>query len=190
MLDSPSAPETSDLLRRAFRALVQAGLFGLLLLACVIPAQPGRADSDSGLPLPRYASFKSNEVNLRAGAGETYPIQWVYQRAGMPVEIFDQVDNWRRIRDYQGVVGWVSVNLLSSAKRTAIVIETRRTLHETASETSPPVAYLDPSVIGRLLECGGDWCRLEVKDNEGRDHEGWLKRSEIWGVTPTEAFKE
>ena len=189
MLDSPTAPGTSDLLRRALRALTLAGrrsgLFGLLLLACVIPAQSGSADSDSGPPKPRYASFKSNEVNLRAGAGEIYPIQWVYHRAGMPVEIFDQQDTWRRIRDYQGVVGWVSVNLLSSAKRTAIVIETRRTLYKSASETSPPVAYLDPGVIGRLLECGGDWCRLEVKD-----YEGWLKRSEIWGVDATEAFKE
>ena len=111
-------------------------LFGLLMLACVIPAQQAHAQSDEkGLPLPRYASFKSSEVNLRAGPGENYPKQWVYQRAGMPVEIFEEWDTWRRVRDYQGVTGWVSVNLLTS-KRTAVVLETRRTLRDSASEAA------------------------------------------------------
>ena len=188
MPDSPPAPEASGPLYRVLRTLTQVGrgrpvLLGLLMLACVIPARPGQADSEN-LPLPRYASLKSNEVNLRTGPGEERPKIWVYQRAGMPVEIFEEWDTWRRIRDYQGVTGWVSVNLLTS-KRTAVVIETRRTLHESASETSPAVAYLDPGVIGRLLECSGDWCRVE-----GKRFEGWLKRTDIWGVDPTENFKE
>jgi len=192
MPDSPPAPDTEGPLRRAFsRRRAFSGLWGrlwpipavFLLLVCSAAVRPALAQSDN-LPLPRYASFKSGEVNLRAGAGETYPIQWVYQRAGMPVEIFDQEDNWRRIRDYQGVVGWVSVNLLTS-RRTAVVIETRRTLYKTPDTTARAVAQLDPGVIGQLVECNGDWCRLEVKG-----YEGWLKRSEIWGVSPTENFKE
>lgn len=157
-------------------------LFGLMMLACVIPAP--QAHAEEKLPLPRYASFKSGEVNLRAGPGENYPKQWVYQRAGMPVEIFEEWDTWRRIRDYQGVVGWVSVNLLTS-RRTAVVIETRRTLHDSPATTAPAVAELEPGVIGRIEECKDDWCRLSVKG-----YEGWLKRSEIWGVSPTENFKE
>ena len=166
MLDSPPA--------RAF--------IGLMMLACVIPAQQSHAEEQ--LPLPRYAAFKSNEVNLRTGPGENYPKRWVYQRAGMPVQIFEEWDTWRHVRDYQGVTGWVSVNLLTG-KRTAVVIETRRTLHDAASETAPAVAELDPGVIARLEECNGDWCRLEVKG-----YEGWLKRTDIWGVDATENFKE
>jgi SH3-like domain-containing protein len=182
MLDSLPAPEAPGPFRRALRAMIRVG-FGLLLLACVTPAHPAAAQTDD-LPLPRYAAFKSNEVNLRVGPGETYPKLWVYQRSNMPVEIFDQEDTWRRIRDYQGVVGWVNGNLLTG-RRTAIVIETRRTLRATAVENARPVALLDPGVIGRLEECSGDWCRLEVKG-----YEGWLKRTEIWGVNPTENFKE
>jgi SH3-like domain-containing protein len=187
MPDSPPAPDAPGPIRRALRAMPRVRstchvLFGLMMLACVIPAQHALAQEN--LPLPRYASFKSSEVNLRAGPGENYPKQWVYQRAGMPVEIFEEWDTWRRIRDYQGVVGWVSVNLLTS-KRTAVVIETRRTLHDSPNETAPAVAELDPGVIGRIEECSGDWCRLGVKG-----YEGWLKRTEIWGVNPTENFKE
>jgi SH3-like domain-containing protein len=192
MPDSPPAPDASGPFRRfrgrPFRRL--RGLcrhaarvsFVLLMLACVTPAQPAAAQDN--LPLPRYASFKSNEVNMRVGPGENFPKQWLYQRAGMPVEIFDQEDTWRRVRDYQGVVGWVRVDLLTS-RRTAIVIEARRTLRRTPDAAGRPVAMLEPGVIGRLLECNGDWCRLEVKG-----YEGWLGRTEIWGVNPTENFKE
>jgi SH3-like domain-containing protein len=157
-------------------------LLGVLMLAG--PEAPRQAHAEEKLPVPRYASFKSDEANLRAGPGENYPKQWVYQRAGMPVEIFEEWYTWRRIRDYQGVTGWVSVNLLTS-KRTAIVTETRRTLHDSPDETAPAVAELDPGVIGRLEECKGEWCQLEVKG-----YEGWLKRTEIWGVNPTENFTE
>jgi SH3-like domain-containing protein len=183
MPDSPPAPDAPGPFRRALRATngrrLTAVLFTLLMLGCAIPAR-----AQENLPLPRYASFKSNEVNLRVGPGENYPKVWVYQRTNMPVEIFDQEDTWRRIRDYQGVVGWVNGNLLSG-RRTAIVIEIQRPLRQTADENARPVALLDPGVIGRLEECSGDWCRLEVKG-----HEGWLKRTEIWGVNPTENFKE
>jgi SH3-like domain-containing protein len=184
MPDSPPAPDASGPFRR-FRGLRRHAArvsFAFLMLACVTAAQPAAAQEE--LPLPRYASFKSNEVNVRAGPGENYPKRWVYQRIAMPVLIIDQQETWRQISDYQGVVGWVSVNLLTS-RRTAIVIETRRTLRDSPDENARPVAFLEPGVIGRLEECNGDWCRLE-----GKGFKGWLKRTEIWGVNPTENFKE
>ena len=36
--------------------------------------------SATGLPLPRFAALRSDEVNLRAGPGTGYPIDWVYKR--------------------------------------------------------------------------------------------------------------
>jgi SH3-like domain-containing protein len=187
MPDSPPIPDASGPFRRirGLRRHAARASFVLLMLACITPAQPAAAQED--LPLPRFASFKSNEVNMRAGPGENYPKRWVYQRAEMPVEIIDQEDTWRQIRDYQGVVGWVSVNLLTS-KRTAIMTETRRTLRDMADANGRPVALLEPGVIGRLQECSGDWCRLEVKGPEGWV-KGWLKRTDFWGVYPTENFK-
>jgi len=53
----------------------------------------------SGLPIPRFVSLRSNEVNLRTGPGLTYPIDWIYKRDGMPVEVIQEFDTWRKIRD-------------------------------------------------------------------------------------------
>ena len=46
---------------------------------------PAVAQDQEHLPLPRFASLDSNEINLRAGPGTDYPILWVYQRKGLPV---------------------------------------------------------------------------------------------------------
>lgn len=161
------------------RSGMAAVFLGLLVLA---PA--ASAVADEALPIPRFASLKSDEVNLRAGPGEDKPKLWIYQRAGLPVEIIEEFDTWRRIRDYKGVVGWVSAALLSG-KRTAIVTDERRTLHAKPDAAAPAVAELDPGVIGKLIECDGAWCRLDVKG-----YQGWLLRTEFWGVFPDEVVKD
>src|SRR3954466_5048485 len=102
----------------------------------------------------------------------------------MPVEIIEEFETWRRIRDYKGVVGWVSASLLSG-KRTAIITGDRRTLRSKADAASLAVAELEPGVIARLIECDGAWCRLQVKG-----YEGWLLRTEFWGVFTDEAVKD
>jgi SH3-like domain-containing protein len=161
----------------------RAGAASLFLAAFLgLPAAQGIADEK--LPLPRFASLKSDEVNLRSGPGEDKPKLWVYQRSGMPVEIIDEFDTWRQIRDYKGAVGWVSASLLSG-KRTAIVTESRRILHARADAASPAVAELDPGVIGKLTACDGAWCRLDVKG-----YQGWLLRTDLWGVFPNEVVKD
>jgi SH3-like domain-containing protein len=197
MPDSPSFPDDSRRFRQrlaGFAAWSQRSRRDLrrvvgaaLLVACGLSAQVPTAatgQADDPLPLPRFASFKSNEVNLRTGPGEDKPKLWVYQRAGMPVEIIEEFDTWRRVRDYQGTVGWVSVNLLTS-RRTAIITGARRTLLRSPDATASPVAQADPGVIGKLLECGGAWCRLEIQG-----YKGWLQRTDFWGVYPDETIKE
>jgi SH3-like domain-containing protein len=184
----PESPLLLSILGRFVRRIGlstrRTGLAAAMILAA-FTALPDRvvADSDT-LPVPRFASLKSDEVNLRTGPGEDKPKLWVYQRAGMPVEIIEEFDTWRRVRDYQGVVGWVSASLLSG-KRTGIVTQSRRTLRAHPDPTARAIAELDPGVIGRLMECNGDWCRLNVKG-----YEGWLKREEFWGVYPNEPVKE
>src|SRR6187551_1397129 len=74
----------------------------------------------SGLPIPRFASLRSDQVNVRTGPGPRYPIDWVFKRQAMPVEIVAEYENWRKIRDWQGATGWVLQSLLTG-KRSFII---------------------------------------------------------------------
>ena len=148
------------------------------------PPEPGKG-SNSGLPIPRFAALRSDEVNLRSGPGTRYPIEWVYKRRDLPVQIEREFETWRLIRDQEGVKGWVHTATLAP-RRTAVVIGGERTLRTEAKDDAAPVARLKPGVILRLRSCdaASDWCQAQVQD-----YRGWVKRSEIWGTSPGEAIQ-
>jgi SH3-like domain-containing protein len=154
-----------------------------VFMAVALTALGASAAEKKAEPLPRFVSLKADVVNLRTGPGDRYPVEWVYHRKGLPVEIIAQYDQWRRVRDWQGTEGWVHQRLVTGT-RMVIVKGAQRVLHAEAEATSPPVAKLDPGVIAHLLECRGDWCRVETQDIKG-----WLARDEIWGVYPDEVVR-
>jgi SH3-like domain-containing protein len=150
----------------------------LALPALLSPFHRASAE-ETKLPLPRFVALDANDVNMRAGPGTEYPILWQYHRKGLPVEIVQEFDTWRRIRDRDGAIGWVQGNLLTN-RRTAQVIDQQQVLMSEASG-GVPVAKLDPGVIGHIKECDGSLCRIDVNG-----YKGWLPRSDLWGVYPDE----
>ena len=130
----------------------------------------------SDLTLPRYASLRADTVHLRTGPGKRYPVDWIFISRNMPVEITAEFENWRKVRDWQGTEGWVHRALLSK-KRTAVVIAGIQPLRRNPDPSSALTARVMEKVVGRLLRCAGEWCRLEI----GK-HRGWMRRSHIWGV--------
>ena len=157
----------------AFVALV------LLLFAAI----PARADDKPGVP--RFASLRVGEVNLRSGPGTKYPIQFVYHHKGLPVEILSEYDIWLKVRDWQGSEGWVHERMVTPA-RTIIIKSDTRTIYRDPARDSPALAKLEPGVVARLLECRNAWCRIET---EKQNIKGWLLRSEVWGVYPDEVVQ-
>ena len=153
--------------------------FTLALSALAAPASAAEA----GLPVPRFVSLRSDEVNVRTGPGVRYPIDWVFVRKTMPVEVLAEVDTWRKVRSLDGTEGWVHQSMLTG-RRTAVIIGSEtRSLYRRNDPTTPTVAQLEPGVIGTLLECRDAWCRLEVDGQKG-----WLPRDQLWGVLPSENF--
>ena len=140
--------------------------------------------SVSGLPVPRFVSLKSDRVNVRAGPTKDQDVRWVYTRAGMPVEITAEFENWRRIRDWEGAEGWVYHSLLSG-KRTAVVVPTLKNdlvpLYESPDAKSPETARLQSGVLGVLKSCTGSWCQFA-----GKNFEGWIRQERLWGAYPNE----
>ena len=134
----------------------------------------------SGLPIPRFASLRSDEVNVRTGPGARYPIDWVFKRKSMPVEIVAEYENWRKIRDWQGASGWVHQSLLTG-KRNFIVASKTASLHKTPATSAEVVAKLEPEVMGEIRSCAGDWCRVKTASVSG-----WIERTSLWGVYKSE----
>ncbi len=135
----------------------------------------------SGLQVPRFVSLKSNRVNVRKGPSTEHAVSWVFSRAGLPVEIVDEFENWRQIRDSEGSEGWVFHALLSG-RRTALVMPWSKEpqpipLRTRASSSSKAVAQLQPGVLGSVHECTGTWCNFTVGD-----YTGWIKQERLWGV--------
>jgi SH3-like domain-containing protein len=166
----------------------RAGLGPMLALALLAllaspPDALGQAGRTTGLPLPRFVSLGADEVNLRFGPGEGYPIAWILTRANLPVEIVEEFDTWRKVRLHDGDLGWIHASLLSS-QRTVLVADEVRALRQTPDQEGRIVLRAEPGVIGWLLDCEGGWCRVEI---EGR--RGWLQRAELWGVLPDETVR-
>ena len=178
---------------RAHHALSTPILAGILAFAlpmiCAIPLQAAQGLSTgqvTGLPIPRYVSLKSDRVNLREGPSKEHRTSWVFQRAGMPVEITAEFETWRRVRDSDGAEGWVLHSLLSG-RRTALIMPWAKNraesiaLMERTDERASTVARLQPGVIATVKSCTGNWCRVIV---EGID--GFIRQDRLWGVYPNE----
>ena len=138
--------------------------------------RPGR----TGLPLPRFVSLRAPEVNLRTGPGIRYPIDWVYRRKGLPVEVIDEFETWRRIRDHEGTVGWVHQSMLDGQRR-VLVIGELVVLRRSPEPDGDGVARLEPGVSGRLDGCRKRWCQITLES-----FTGWLEHDSLYGLYPGE----
>lgn len=182
-------------------ALALAG--GALLVGLVLQGSPAPLAAaevvvpiaangkSSGLRVPRFVSLKSDKVNVRRGPSTDQSIVWVFSRAGLPVEIIAEFENWRRVRDSEGADGWVFHSLLSG-RRTVLVSPWSKKeqgpvsipLHRGRSAGSGVVAQLQPGVLGDLVECDGDWCELSVGD-----YSGYVQQEKLWGVYRNEKIE-
>ncbi len=141
------------------------------------------ASAQTGLPVPRFASLASSEVNVRVGPGKRYPIAWTFTRAGWPVEIIAEYEFWRQIRDIEGATGWIHKSLLSG-RRTILITGQRRPIFEEPADNGVVVLLAEPGVQGRLLECDGPWCEVDIAGNKG-----WLRASHFYGVYENEKIR-
>ena len=169
------------------------GFLAFLTLLAPVPlanhqalaAEGVQMGSVTGLRLPRFASLRFDKTNVREGPSKTHRTAWIFQRAGLPVEIIGEFDTWRRIRDSEGAEGWVLASLLSG-RRTALVAPWRKADEAPvfAKLGAPQVAAkLQSGVVANVKTCQADWCRVF-----GEGFEGFIKQGDLWGVYPGESF--
>jgi len=164
------------------------GLFAALLVSlwpAAAPADP--VGSVTGLPLPRYASLKTDRVNLREGPSKDHPTKWVFQRAGLPVEITAEFEIWRKVRDSEGADGWVLHSLLSGRRTGLVGVGKKGQVFKiyTQPRTNGDVAAtLQSGVIANVRACDGAWCLID-----GDGYKGYIEQVALWGVYPNEKIQ-
>jgi len=177
-------------------------LFGAAVVGSGMPRVEAQTQPDAsatraggaGVKVPRYVSLKADRVLLRQGPGPDFPATWIFRRTGLPVEIVEENELWRKVRDAGGTEGWVHVSLLSG-RRTALVLPWERkdgqtqapsaTLRDDDRESARAIAQVEAGVLAGIIGCGNGWCRISVGN-----YRGYIEQNKLWGTYPNEEIKE
>ena len=159
---------------RIFLTMLGVALF------LVTAAAAGERGPVTNLPLPRFVSLKAAEGNVRRGPSLTHRIDWVYKRRNMPLEITAEYGHWRRVRDRDGLGGWMHYSLLSGV-RTVIVEKDMLAMRRRPAGDAAVNAHAELGVVARLGECEPGWCKISADGVSG-----WAPKADLWGVRPDE----
>lgn len=167
-------------------------IYFTIILLILLPTYSLAKDTgkETGLPLPRFVSLKSNKSNLRNGASIKNAIKWTYLKKGYPMEVIAEFENWRKLRDIDGTEGWINENLITG-KRNAVIIgnklktnprsynlkQQEMLLFRAPDENSYPTVKVEFGVIGSIKKCEIDWCKIKVEN-----YIGWIRKDNLWGV--------
>jgi SH3-like domain-containing protein len=153
--------------------------------AAAVASKPADDKSDGSKPVetkaaPHFASLRPDKVFLRSGPSADFPVQWVFVRRGLPVEILATFDIWRKIRDFDGTEGWVHQQMLT-ARRSVLVTGGIRDLRHDPDPASAVVAQLEAGVVAAVSHCNPGWCEVKAGG-----YKGWINRGDVWGLEPDE----
>ncbi|MDC9822524.1 SH3 domain-containing protein [Devosia sp. ZB163] len=178
---------------RQIKLILRAAVVALLALPAPVSFA---AEGPSGLPLPRFVTTRSNPINVRVGPGTKYDVAWVYVKSGTPVEIIQEFDTWRKIRDVDGSEGWLHQNLLVGSRAGVVApwkpAGEQVALRRSAGDDSGVRAWLTPNFRVAIKECDGQWCKVVATapavTGNPQSFDGYLRQEELWGVYKGESF--
>lgn len=122
-----------------------------------------------------FVSLRTEGANGRRGPGLEHRIDWIYERAGLPLQVTGESGPWRRVRDPDGGEVWMHAQNLA-ARRTAYVRVAAEMRFDPRANARVK-AHLAPGVIGALTGCQEGWVRIAVGGRVG-----WVETPAIWGV--------
>jgi SH3-like domain-containing protein len=158
------------------RPLAGVGLCAAVaaLFAFDWPVGPAQAQ---GRDQPYWAAIQYDEVNMRVGPSKEYPIDWVYTRKGLPVQVVRVREGWRLIRDHEGTQGWVAESQLERERQALVIGEGIVDLRASPDAGSALNWRAEPGVVGALVRCRSNWCEIDVGGRAG-----WVEAARLWGA--------
>jgi SH3-like domain-containing protein len=144
------------------------------IIAAVLVSSPARAADKT---VPYWASLRVDEVNMRAGPGEDYRISWVYRRKHLPFKVLRLKEGWRLVQDPGGTTGWVLAQFLSRERGAIVAGNGTADMRDKPQAGARLMWRLEPGVTGKLGNCTGGWCQLDLV---GRS--GFVEQDRLWGA--------
>ncbi len=126
---------------------------------------------------PYWVTLRFDEVSMRVGPSREYPIDWVYKRRGLPVEVMRMREGWRLVRDHEGTQGWIARSQLSLTRGALIIGDGTASLREAPTDQSALRWNAEPGVVGELIRCRDSFCEINIA---GRS--GWVSEDRLWGA--------
>jgi len=148
-------------------------LISVLVAGLLMTTLPVRAAEE----VPYWVSLRTDKANMRVGPGESYRIEWVYQREGLPLKVVRKLSGWRLVEDPDGARGWI-VSRFLTLERSAIVKGDEPVAIRAEPTGSAKLLWrAEPGVNGKLGKCSDGYCRFTVGEKSG-----WVAEGSLWGV--------
>ncbi len=147
-------------------------VFGAILAIGYSPETHAQSDG-----MPKWQSLRYEEVRMRVGPSQDYPIEWVYKRQGFPVKVIRKREGWSLVVDHEGAQGWVANSQLSGARGAMVIGEGVTELRAEPSTSATIRWRAEPGVVGKLGTCQIEWCKIDVGGRQG-----WVVRQRLWGA--------
>jgi SH3-like domain-containing protein len=155
-------------------------LTALMLAACHGDTRQsvGCRETPSGLPVPRFVTLKHDPANARGGPGDDYRLLWVYHNKRLPLLVFEETTDWRKVRDPEGQLAWVHKRVVLEGARSVMrTASVPLSLRDHPAADARVTAVLASHAIASLKTCADNWCQVSVDQASG-----WAPRTELWGA--------
>ncbi len=159
--------------------------FILITVSITSYSDSSKVGNITGLPIPRFVIIKSKDTNMRSGPGVSYPSKINYKCIFMPVEVQDEFENWRLVRDIDDNEGWIHEAMLDGRRYVQIIsskklnqIDKEVLIFRLPELQSKPIARIAVGAIGKLVQCQNQWCQVSF----GHSYKGWIPKNKLWGV--------
>jgi SH3-like domain-containing protein len=146
-------------------------LFGLL---ASLPAAAATADDAR---TPYWASIRAGEVNMRAGPGEDYRIEWVYHRPQLPMRVVRMMEGWRLVEDPDGARGWMLARFLTRQRSAFVKGKGLADMRAKGADDAALLWRVEPGVVVLLDDCANGWCGVKIGARAG-----YVRQDRLWGA--------
>lgn len=156
----------------------------MLLYGATAHASAERA-ATSAAQVNAFAVVSPAILNVRKGPGKDYKVLFVITKQHLPLEVLLKYEGWYKIKDHEGVEGWVKQGTLSfNRKKRSVFFKNNDTPLYSSPQKGRIKAKAQKGVLAKIISCDKNFCQVSVDKITG-----WSEKKYLWGVYPQELIK-